>query len=140
MKAKDEKQYQHDVVLALEAVGFKVQEHDEKVRSYVPDLSFAGFGVDGWIELKWLNETPKCLRSIKHFTRGQYQWLKDFGEAGFGHCYLWIGGVSIPHIVINHQILSRRLLNEPFEDLMAQCTYRKHDLITAAYGLIEAIK
>jgi hypothetical protein len=90
---KDEAEYQRRLVLALQGFGIRTQVHDRCAGTNdVPDLSFAGCGKDGWIEVKYLPAgVPKMVHDIKHFTQGQKDWLMDFSKAGSGFCYLWIG-------------------------------------------------
>ena len=119
----DEARYQRDVVLGLQANGFVVQPHDEKCVKNVPDFSFAGSGVDGWVELKWLNTQPKTLRHIRHFTDGQRQWLIDTGKAGSGNCYLWVGGLNMPHVIISHQHLLSKYVGIPFTSMIDEYSF-----------------
>ncbi len=86
----NEGQYQKDVIAALEARGWAVQAHNDEA-NFIPDLSFSANYVDGWIELKWADKLPKTLGSIKHWTKGQEEWLSKRGRAGSGHCYLLLG-------------------------------------------------
>lgn len=90
---KDEGEYQRRLILALQGFGIRTQVHDRCAGTNdVPDLSFAGCGIDGWIEVKYLPDgVPTSAHDIGHFTQGQRNWLTGTAKAGSGHCYLWIG-------------------------------------------------
>lgn len=86
-----EQQFKLDVMLALEGRRFKCQAHEDRHTKYIPDVSFSGNYVDGWMEVKFCTRAPATLGSLKHWTKGQEQWLRDMGRAGSGHCYLLVG-------------------------------------------------
>ena len=87
-----ELEYKRSVADALRTMGWNIEEHEDKVRNFIPDLSFGAHGFDGWIEVKFADRVPKTgLRSIKHYTKGQEDWLIDRARAGSGHCYLLLG-------------------------------------------------
>lgn len=83
--------YKHELVQLMRGCGFKVQEHEDMISKFIPDLSFSGAGIDGWIELKYIDRAPKSLGSIPHYTYGQQEWLVSRGAVGGGHCYLLVG-------------------------------------------------
>lgn len=114
---KSEADYQNHLIDNLESLGWVMQVHDDKVRRFIPDLSFAANGVDGWIEVKWLKQIPKTIGHIDHFTRGQEDWLKIRGRSGSGHAYLWIGSAE-RHWVVHHSALGRDFRSIPFEQAM----------------------
>lgn len=84
-----ERNYKMHLCGALLTAGFTAQRHEDSVSRYIPDISFAGFGNDGWIEVKMLTAVPRKF-NIKHFTRGQESWLRERGNAGRGWCYLLV--------------------------------------------------
>lgn len=90
---KDEAEYQRRLVLALQGFGIRTQVHDRCAGTNdVPDLSFAGYGIDGWIEVKYMpGGVPDSVHDIKHFTQGQKDWLTNAAKSGSGFCYLWVG-------------------------------------------------
>lgn len=113
----NEAMYQDKLLTALHSRGWKTQVHDDKCCPFIPDLSFAAHGVDGWIEVKWLNKLPKTMGHIRHFTFGQEQWLKKVGMFGSGHCFLWIGSKD-KHWIIKWQSLYSHFRVIPFADAM----------------------
>lgn len=82
-----ERSYQRLLVPALRARGFDVQEHEDRDQPDIPDLSFAIFGLDGWIELKNLKRAPRKF-AIDNFTSGQRNWLISRGSKGCGAVFL----------------------------------------------------
>lgn len=87
----NELKYKHNVMGILKGLGWAVQAHEDMISKFVPDLSFGSGGADGWLELKYLNDPPKSLGAIHHYTRGQEDWLIRRGKIGSGHCYLLMG-------------------------------------------------
>lgn len=83
--------YKHRLMALMRGAGFKVQAHEDLISKYISDLSFSGVGIDGWIEVKFLQDTPSSLGSIPHYTYGQQEWLTSRGAVGGGHCYLLVG-------------------------------------------------
>lgn len=88
---KDEGDYKLMLMLALEGRRYKCQAHEDKFTKYIPDVSFSGNYVDGWLEVKYCPRIPTSLGKLDHWTKGQEQWLRDFGTRGSGHCYLLVG-------------------------------------------------
>lgn len=89
---KTEQAYKLAVMLALEGAGYRCQAHEDKHSKYIPDVSFSGNYVDGWIEIKYCpDKPPKSLGDLEHWTKGQEQWLLDHHKVGSGHCYLLVG-------------------------------------------------
>lgn len=88
---KDELEFKRAVAAALQVFGWQTQEHEDSVGSFIPDLSFSANFVSGWIEVKYCHKPPKTLGAIKHYTKGQEDWLVRHGRAGSGHCYLLVG-------------------------------------------------
>lgn len=86
-----ELEFKRDLIQALQFIDWTVQAHEDRISSYIPDLSFSGKGVDGWIEVKYLNEPVKSLDDIPHWTSGQEGFLVSRGQVGSGHCYLVVG-------------------------------------------------
>ena len=63
--------------------------HEDRTRRFIPDVSFALDGVDGWIELKAYDAWPSDnIPKFRNFTPGQRNWLRRRGEAGSGHCFV----------------------------------------------------
>jgi hypothetical protein len=87
----NELDYKRDVVSILRGIGFDVQAHEDAVDNFIPDLSFAFAGKDGWVELKYLNKLPRNLDAIPHYTYGQQEWLINRGFKGSGNCFLLVG-------------------------------------------------
>lgn len=87
-----ELEYKRKVANALRTMGWDIQEHEDELQLYIPDLSFGAHGIDGWIEVKYKDRMPEGgLSKIKHYTKGQEDWLIHRGRAGSGHCYLLVG-------------------------------------------------
>lgn len=65
------------------------QRHEDILARGVPDVSYGARGVQGWIELKYLDAWPARggVVRIPHYTREQRLWLRFRGEAG-GRCFL----------------------------------------------------
>lgn len=116
---KTETEYQNELVTALEAAGFAVQVHNDVGYPYVPDLSFGFAKFDGWIEIKWVNEVPKKVSDIKHFTLGQRKWLRKQAKAGSGHCYVLIG-MPYSHYMFHIDAMTEENLKIPFQDLLQE--------------------
>jgi len=87
----NELKYKHEIMSVLVGLGFDVQAHEDTISNFIPDLSFAYAGADGWLELKYLAALPKTLGSIPHYTYGQQKWLEDRGAHGSGNCFLLVG-------------------------------------------------
>lgn len=75
-------------MLAMVKNGFVVKAIEDMHSKYVPDMLFAREGKMGAIELKLLDTAPKTLNDIKHYTKGQEQWLVDFGNKNGHTCFL----------------------------------------------------
>lgn len=122
-----EADYKLAVMIALEGVGFKCQAHEDRLTKYIPDMSFAGHGVDGWVEVKYHEQAPRSLVDIHHWTPGQQQWLEDFGRVGSGHCYLLVGIGGGHHFMWHHTCLGKvRLVS--FENAVEWACLRSHSL------------
>jgi hypothetical protein len=87
----DEHAYVERIAMALRSLGFDTQRHEDKNENFIPDLSYAIGGHDGWIEFKFMECDPGSLSTIKHYTRGQMNWLSRRGSNGAGRTYLWLG-------------------------------------------------
>lgn len=77
---------------ALRLLDFDVHatRHEDECTSGVPDTSYGGVGINGWIELKAYPEWPKrpsTTVKFSNFTPLQRRWLEDRGPTG-GHCFL----------------------------------------------------
>lgn len=98
---KNEDSYRDRIALCLNSFGIETQVHNDSGYAGVPDLSFAGKGADGWIEVKYMpGGIPSRIPEIKHFTSDQRNWLNAMGTTGSGFCYLWIGSPG-RHVFIN---------------------------------------
>lgn len=86
-----ELEYKRAVIQSLQFFDFDVQAHEDKISNFVPDLSFAVAGKDGWIEVKYQDEPPATLGGISHWTVGQEEWLYKRGMRGAAQCFLLVG-------------------------------------------------
>lgn len=87
-----ELEYKRLITGALQTMGWLTQEHEDKVELYIPDLSYSGHGVMGWIEVKYVEKMKAAgLSTIPHYTKGQECWLIDRARAGGGRCFLLLG-------------------------------------------------
>jgi hypothetical protein len=114
-----EQDFKKDLINALQYIDWVVQAHEDRISNYISDLSFSGQGVDGWIEVKYLNESVKTLNDIPHWTKGQESFLTSRGHAGSGHCYLIIG-TSIGIGVWKWDTLSR-VRHLPWSEAVRHC-------------------
>lgn len=67
--------------------------HEDLVSKGYPDVSFGALGVNGWIELKALEEwpiRPQTVVKIDHYTPEQRLWLLKRGSNGSKHVYLFL--------------------------------------------------
>ena len=74
----------------LAAKGVLTTHHEDALNGGIPDLSYSGGGVHGWIELKWLEAWPVrtgTIVCIPHYTKEQKHFLLSRGRAG-GRCWL----------------------------------------------------
>lgn len=86
-----EGEFKTGLMNALAYEGYISQRHEDRYENFIPDLSFSGHGVDGWVEIKSCTECPDTLNDLKHWTRGQEEFLRLHGPKGSGHCYLVVG-------------------------------------------------
>jgi hypothetical protein len=114
----NEAKYRKELVRLLAERGCEVQAHEEMHFNYVPDVSIAANGRDGWIELKYLQAAPKTLGHIDHYTKGQEQWLIKRGEAGCGSCFLVVGTPDI-HVIWRWDSL-KKIRNIPWGAAVAR--------------------
>lgn len=75
---------------ALLMRGFHIQWHEDRIENDIPDVSFGFAGVDGWMEFKFIDNTPKMF-NLSGFTEGQRRWLTERGEKGRGAVFLVVG-------------------------------------------------
>jgi len=88
----------------LHAKGVLTTHHEDALNAGVPDLSYSGGGVHGWIELKWLEAWPKrtdTIVRIAHYTKEQKHFLLSRGRAG-GRCWLLLR-VGREHLLFNYE-------------------------------------
>lgn len=72
------------------------QRHEDKHSTSIPDVSYAMGSVDGWIELKYMNEvaTARSLNSKTfdfhrdHFPEEQRNWLTERARRGAGNVFV----------------------------------------------------
>ena len=88
----------------LHAKGVLTTHHEDALNTGIPDLSYSGGGVHGWIELKWLEAWPKragTVVRIPHYTKEQKHFLLSRGRAG-GRCWLLLR-VGREHLLFDHE-------------------------------------
>lgn len=122
----NETDYKRDFAEALRYHDCVTQEHEDKIANFIPDLSIAGAGIDGWIEVKYCGKVPGTLDSIKHYTMGQQDWLIQRGRAGSGWCFLLVGTPEL-HVLWRFGSLAS-VRNIPFKHARAyawdqDCSY-----------------
>lgn len=89
----------------LLAKGILTTHHEDALNSGIPDLSYSGNGVHGWIELKWLEAWPKrddTIVRIPHYTKEQKHFLLSRGRAG-GRCWLLLRVGTREHLLFDHE-------------------------------------
>lgn len=92
----------------LLAKGVLTTHHEDALNTGIPDLSYSGGGVHGWIELKWLPAWPKRAETpvrIPHYTKEQKHFLLSRGRAG-GRCWLLLR-VGKEHLLFDHEYAQR---------------------------------
>lgn len=62
------------------------QRHEDRLSTGIADLSYAGNGVDGWVELKVSKNGP-WLKGLKACQR---RWLCRRGKAGNGKVFVFV--------------------------------------------------
>ena len=83
--------------------GVLTTHHEDALNVGIPDLSYSGNGVNGWIELKWLPFWPvraDTIVRIPHYTKEQKHFLLTRGRAG-GRCWLLLR-VGKEHLLFNY--------------------------------------
>lgn len=108
----NEAKYQEIVRQSFRNFGILTTFHNDALVRYIPDLSFSGRGVDGWVEIKYCAKPPRMLSSIKHLTAGQIDWLCLQGEAGAGNCYLMVGAPGENYMIRWHAL--RKAMTTPW--------------------------
>lgn len=88
----------------LHKCGLLTAHHEDMLNVGLPDLSYSGNGVHGFIELKWVEAWP--VRSttplrLPHYTKEQRHWLLSRGRSG-GHCWLLLR-VGKEHLLFDHE-------------------------------------
>lgn len=78
-------------LMRLMGTTWDAQSHEDAYSEGIPDISFAMFGLNGWIELKIahfpvLKDTPI---NLDHLTPNQVNWLIKRGNKG-KRCFLFI--------------------------------------------------
>ena len=100
IRVSNESDFRDLIIRGLSARGWLVDHHEDKISPNIPDLSFSGHSIDGWMELKWIGDTSVSGPSVvSNLTAGQTRWLMLHGMKGSGNCYLVIGGVELSMIV-----------------------------------------
>lgn len=87
----NEDSYKKEMVVILRSRRWHVQEHEDRQSLFIPDLSLARDSNNHWWEVKYRDRAPPTLNSVKHWTKGQEDWLIKRGEAGGGMCFLIFG-------------------------------------------------
>ena len=88
----------------LHEKGVLTTHHEDMLNAGVPDLSYSGGAVHGWIELKWLEAWPKredTIVRIPHYTKEQKHFLLTRGRAG-GRCWLLLRAGK-DHFLFDHE-------------------------------------
>jgi hypothetical protein len=110
-----ELEYKNKLKSAMEKRGCHCQRHEDKHESHIADMSYAGGGIDGWIETKRWSHAPETLNHMRSkFPLGQEQWLIKRSKAGKSWCWLLIG-IEDPNISVlfpANQLVAAR--HEPF--------------------------
>lgn len=125
-----ENEYRKRVIRAMIRTGFSVQPLEDMHSKFVPDLIFAKEGKMGAMELKYLPDDPKSLDAIKHYTKGQEQWLTDWGKKNGENCFLLIGiERSSLHYIFRSSVL-KKARKLPFDEAAAAyaCVISDHTL------------
>ncbi len=88
---------------------FDFQKHEDKYTEGIPDLSYAGYDVDGWIEVKYQERLPvrpgTPLRLDHPLTTAQRRWLRRRGREGGGRCFVLLGLGSGEVLLTHHTLL-----------------------------------
>jgi hypothetical protein len=87
----DEDEYRDALIREMRNRGWHVQRHEDRFASYIPDLSYAGDGRDGWLEVKFCTRVPVTLSGLRSLTMGQLNWLKQRRMYGGTRCSIAIG-------------------------------------------------
>jgi len=106
----------------LHAKGMLTTHHEDALNSGIPDLSYSGGAVNGWIELKWLEAWPKradTIVRIPHYTKEQKHFLLSRGRAG-GRCWLLLRVAK--EIFIFHHDLAQGLGEMTQQGTRASCS------------------
>lgn len=131
---KDEKDYKKKIVAAMRARYFDVQEHEDKFSRYIPDVSFAGGRVDGWLEVKYFSHIPKKLSEAKHITPGQIEWGIKRSDKGSNLCFFMIAIHDVGHLLIP----ARRMREALDDEFWVTCGhYFAGDDLPAAISRLE---
>lgn len=130
--------YKRDLVTALIFHSFDMQVHEDKHSNFIPDLSFAHGGVEGWIEVKWCDEPPPTLDSMKHWTAGQEDWLRNRGRAGGGHCYLLVGTPKL-HVLWKYGALAE-VRRASWTHAVSRATLKEYTLSSLSHAMSESLR
>ena len=88
----------------LGRAGVLTTHHEDALQAGVPDLSYSGGGVNGWVELKYAEAWPARARTplrLPHYTAEQRHFLLTRGRAG-GRCWLLLR-VGREHLLFDHE-------------------------------------
>lgn len=120
-----ENEYKRKVMLAMYAGKFRVQAHEDRISRNIPDLSFAGHGCDGWIEVKHLSALPhRFFPTGDYFTFGQQRWLEEMGQIGNGYCFLLVGiGAISPKFALFRWSVLRNLRGRTWAMAKQACNH-----------------
>lgn len=68
------------------------QSHEDQHSNGIPDLSFGALGVNGWIELKQVDDYPTHFGSLikpKKYTPEQVNWIRKRDRKA-GNCFVFV--------------------------------------------------
>lgn len=119
---QNEAEFKQALIRIMIGLEWDVESHEDKHKSFIPDLSFAIGGNDGWMEVKWCDRAPDCLADIRHYTMGQESWLRKRGARGLGYCYLMVGTPEVC-IAIKYDFL-HRARHMDFDAVVQSTPYR----------------
>jgi hypothetical protein len=102
--------------------GFHVERVENKASLGTPDVSWAGGGKEGWIELKWVARWPVKggPLALDHFTPQQRLWLTKRCLAG-GRADVLLGVGSDDFLLFSGATAARVLGKLEYSALLSLC-------------------
>ena len=79
-------------LMSLMGTRWHAQSHEDSLSVGIPDLSYGIQGVNGWIELKQIDDFPEDESKVirpKKYTPEQVNWLRNRGRKA-GHCFIFV--------------------------------------------------